>query len=436
MKNTISLFIITFLLSCNTNGNNDTDTDVQLRKIDLSEAMSTPTHQLLLSDIANDIEIVPLETKATTVFKRAKHLISNDAGIIIVAQRRILRFDKEGKYICDIGKFGQGPEDFLFTCSIGYNDEKKEIYVPPLMDAMLKIYDINGNYINSINLFNHNESIGTNSNAREDRAYRFIDNHHYLRRMLPIPGIKESPWQLLIKDTDLNIDLELIEPNLKQYKLHYIYEDSLDISKAGSEWTANAPVISYYKGKRSILFDSNDTIYSLDTKNNYITAKYLLLTNSNTISAKELHVADKSDNYLNNYIHPIDFIETNDYVFVVVENKTFSYLCQFDKTTRNIKSIRNQGEIRHSDFMNVNYRKVSIPEFTDDLTGGCSFFPDHTNDNEWIGVIPAERLLTEIDIKELEKKEVKLPHRKQQLINVLKNLKEDDNPVLMIVKLK
>jgi len=45
-------------------------------------------------------------------------------------------------------------------------------------------------------------------------------------------------------------------------------------------------------------------------------------------------------------------------------------------------------------------------------------------------------LLHEIDIEELERKEVKLPHRKQQLIDVLRNLNEDDNPVLMIVKLK
>lgn len=434
MRSVCFFLVIISLLSCNTKGKGDTDE--QLCLINLSEAISKPTHQLLLSDVADDIKIVPLESNEATIFNRVKHLLSNNDGIFIVAQRRIMRFNKDGKYLCDIGQFGQGPGEFLFTCSIGYNDGKKEIYVPSLMDAVLKVYDVNGNYIHSINLFNKNESIGTNSNAREDRAYRFIDNHHFLRRMLPIPGIKESPWQLLIKDSDLNKTLELVNPNIIKYQTQYMYEDSLDISKAGSNWEANAPVISYYKGKRSILFDSNDTIYSLDTKNNYITAKYLLLTNSNTISAKELHVADKSDNYLNNYIHPIDFIETNDYIFVVVENKTFSYLCQFDKTTRNIKSIRNQGEIRHSDFMNVNYRKVSIPEFTDDLTGGCPFFPDHTNDNEWIGVIPAERLLSEIDINELEKKEVKLPHRKQQLINVLKNLKEDDNPVLMIVKLK
>ena len=86
--------------------------------------------------------------------------------------------------------------------------------------------------------------------------------------------------------------------------------------------------------------------------------------------------------------------------------------------------------------MGIHVRRADAPGFTDDLAGGCSFFPRHTNDNEWIGVIPAERLLHEIDIEELERKEVKLPHRKKQLIDVLRNLNEDDNPVLMIVKLK
>ena len=161
-----------------------------------------------------------------------------------------------------------------------------------------------------------------------------------------------------------------------------------------------------------------------------------MLTGSENVPIEEMHKMDLSEGYLNEYIHTKDIIESKDYLYLVSDNKNNSYLVRFDKNTGKTSSIHEKGENKKTELGGFMSRKVKTPEFTDDLTGGCSFFPDHTNDNEWIGVIPAERLLTEIDIKELEKKEVKLPHRKQQLINVLKNLKDDDNPVLMIVKLK
>ena len=42
----------------------------------------------------------------------------------------------------------------------------------------------------------------------------------------------------------------------------------------------------------------------------------------------------------------------------------------------------------------------------------------------------------QIDIDELKVTEVLMPEEKAQLIRILENLKEDDNPVIMIATLK
>ena len=58
------------------------------------------------------------------------------------------------------------------------------------------------------------------------------------------------------------------------------------------------------------------------------------------------------------------------------------------------------------------------------------------NENSWIAKYEATDLLEQIDIDELKVTEVLMPEEKAQLIRILENLKEDDNPVIMIATLK
>lgn len=45
-------------------------------------------------------------------------------------------------------------------------------------------------------------------------------------------------------------------------------------------------------------------------------------------------------------------------------------------------------------------------------------------------------LLEQVDIDELKQSEVLLPEKRNQLVRILENLKEDDNPVIMVATLK
>lgn len=434
------LFIIVFLFvmaSCA--GKHDAGASNN-NVINLKLAINNSATQMLISDAADDIEIIPLETTEKSVFdySKIKHIVSANNDVFITTGKRIMHFNKKGNYVGDIGSYGQAPMEYDYASSLGYDERKKILYVTSGFSTtnMLKAYDNEGKYKESIKIAKDGVFINTVATRNELAEYRYIDGFHLFRRMLPIPDMRQNPWQIMIKDTLNNLITTITDPIASQHQMRLLNSGGFEISRAGNYWSAFEPVINSYKGKHSVMFDGNDTIYKIGTGMIRLYHRFLIDTGSEQLDEIELHQLDKTDNYLNNYIHPTYFLETKNFLYIVAEKDDYAYLCQYNKHNGEICSIKKQGEIRFSELMNVHYRRMQLPQFTDDITGGCSFYPDHHNDNEWIGVIPAERLLSEIDINELEKKEVKLPHRKQQLIKVLKNLKEDDNPVLMIVKLK
>jgi hypothetical protein len=76
-------------------------------------------------------------------------------------------------------------------------------------------------------------------------------------------------------------------------------------------------------------------------------------------------------------------------------------------------------------------------KLTNDMSGGVDFTVDlKTPGGYWVSVNQPSDLLEKIDIEELKKADVKDKAARGRLVNVLSNLSEDDNPVLIIAKLK
>lgn len=67
------------------------------------------------SDIVRSVEYVKLETTSESVFKSGGvTLTDNYIFITDGSQPTILKFDRRGKFICKIGKFGRGPGEYLY----------------------------------------------------------------------------------------------------------------------------------------------------------------------------------------------------------------------------------------------------------------------------------------------------------------------------------
>lgn len=422
-------------LSCGKKEKQTTNPD--LSTIDLVGGINNSIERLLLSDVSADIEIIPLETSDNSIFnyEDVTNIISTSSGVLIGVGKRILHFDRQGKYIGDIGKFGNGPQDFYYTRGLGYDETTKEVHVPSNFGTTneLKTYHLeNGYFLRKMKMAEDGVSLIANKNAGEARDYSFIDGMHIIRRKLPLPSPEDAPWQMLIKDVRNQMVACIYDPiSLKNIEA-ITNMSGANIHQAGTFWGSEAPVLNCYKGNRSLLFEGNDTIYQL-AGNGTLSMRFLM-NSGNELSDKEIHQLNKTSQYFNRCIIVKDFFESRSNLYLVVENEKYAYLLRFNKETGHIEGIRNKGELRHSNLMNTHYRVVSAPEFTNDICGGPTFYPTFHNDYEWIDFYTPDEIIASIE--NVEQQKTLHNNQKEQLLQLIKTMKSDDNPVLFVLKLK
>ena len=433
----LSLITLTVTLFFSCGKKEKQATNIDLSTIDMVSGIKNLEEHLLLSNVAADIEIIPLETSDNSLFnyEDITNIISTPSGVLIGVGKRILHFDKQGKYIGDIGKFGNGPQDFYYTRGLGYNEITKEVYVPSNFGTTneLKTYHLdNGTFWGKRKMAEDGVSLIANKNAGEAREYCFIDGNHIVRRKLPLSNPMEEPWQIMIKDAQNQTVACIYDPvslkNLEAIK----GMSGASIIQAGTFWGSEAPILNRYNGNYSVVFEGNDTIYQLTSKGEL--SMRFLMNSGNKLSDKEIHRLDKTSQYFNQCLIVKDFLEARSYLYLVVENEEYAYLLQFDKETGHIESIRNKGELKHSNLMNAHYRVVSVPEFTNDFCGGPTFFPFFHNEHEWIDFYTPEEIIESIG--QIKQQKVLRDDKKEQLLQLAQTMKVDDNPVLFILKLK
>lgn len=117
-----------------------------------------------------------------------------------------------------------------------------------------------------------------------------------------------------------------------------------------------------------------------------------------------------------------------------MEKESTCFLVRYDKERGTACAIKNEGEIRSGGINGTYFRAVNPPGFVNDLSGGPVFYPEFKSEKEWIKVYSAEELLECID--KLKEENVLMPNKKEKLLSVMSSLKADDNPILVVVKLK
>lgn len=404
--------------------------------INISENLKVNTKQFLLSDVAKDIEIIPLETNRHSIIRNVRDVIVGDNDLFVLdGMKHVLRFErKSGAFLNNISDFGNGPTDFLYCNGIGLDDNKQLIYLftNPNVDNQIKSFNYQGKYINAFKCAETGSWMEGGHFAGSVRTYNYFNNKHVFRRMLPIQDGSKDIWQIGILDTSGNCVAKFSDISSVSYQTEVSKHDIN--SYIPYVWGAFSPIQNRYDKNVNYLFEANDTIYTYNEKNNSLDVRFILHCGER-LDYESTHKMAKEQNYFS-YIHATNCLETRDYLFVVAEKDNFSYLLKISKHDNSIQTIRNEGEVTLTPVMKIRFRNVSPPKFENDLSGGFSFFPFAQNDKQWIAIYEADELINSIDIVGLEKSNTIFPQKKEQLINIVKTLKEDDNPVVVIVTLK
>lgn len=348
--------------------------------INLAKAISESPKEIMLNELASDIRYVPLETTDDCLMNNEFYIMQYTGEDIITSG--IFHFDKNGKFLNKIGSKGQGPEEYLQDLFAFGDWKNKLLYVQNW--TTLTCYGFDGTFVRSIPTPQLNMG-----------AAGLFDENHILYSNDIYYADKANPIQLYMVDSQNGKTVSKWRGHLEENKKYGMILTSRD-------FMYNYDNSLFYKpALENLIFKI------LSPKKRQLVYKFDCSGKDIDVSADEVD-PKKRFQFLSVYWAK----ETAQYLFVNYGMKNISRLGIYDKEKKT--------------FTNVTIK--------DNLAGGYDIHPAWTSDdNHLLMVYYAGGLLQD---KEKRYSTGLLPERKKELDELLKNIKEDDNPVVILVTLK
>ena len=348
--------------------------------INLAKAISESPKEIMLNELASDIRYVPLETTDDCLMNNEFYIMQYTGEDIITSG--IFHFDKNGKFLNKIGSKGQGPEEYLQDLFAFGDWKNKLLYVQNW--TTLTCYGFDGTFVRSIPTPQLNMG-----------AAGLFDENHILYSNDIYYADKANPIQLYMVDSQNGKTVSKWRGHLEENKKYGMILTSRD-------FMYNYDNSLFYKPALE-----NVIVKILSPKKRQLVYKFDCSGKDIDVSADEVD-PKKRFQFLSVYWAK----ETAQYLFVNYGMKNISRLGIYDKEKKT--------------FTNVTIK--------DNLAGGYDIHPAWTSDdNHLLMVYYAGGLLQD---KEKRYSTGLLPERKKELDELLKNIKEDDNPVVILVTLK
>ena len=144
MKAAILLIIVLALFfSCSVE-----ETNTNITEIDLSIDLN-PIKELKLSQIADDIEFVFLETTKSSLISSIRFIRASQNFILVLdrTRQKALLFSRNGKFLNSIGSYGKGPGEYLQVIDGFISPSEEEVVL--LCNGQARstyVFDIQGNF--------------------------------------------------------------------------------------------------------------------------------------------------------------------------------------------------------------------------------------------------------------------------------------------------
>jgi len=152
MRNTNLLLIFSLLIciiigySCNNSGNEDIP-ELRFQEVE-------NTIDLKLSDLGEEFRIVRLETDTSYLIRNIYNYLLGEKYIIIYTNTHLLQYSINGSFIRCLAEKGRGPDEFNSISTIFTNSEETYLYCHDYSDRGVRVYDLEtGNQTGFINFY-------------------------------------------------------------------------------------------------------------------------------------------------------------------------------------------------------------------------------------------------------------------------------------------
>lgn len=255
------LFSAILFFSCQSSVKNVTTValdDTQMIVCDENEV--NEKREMKLSELIKDLQVIRFENKEEAFFKPAWFYFSDNYICVRQEGGVVKLFNKEGKFIANVGEVGQGPGEYRYVYDIIINETEKSIYITPNVGKFILKYDLNGKYLKTIGL-----------EERLNKGRLFIQPNSIL-----------SLVHLCFKDIDGQFTGANIQISNND-SIQYIFVEGLASNMkdvTGTKNGLNNEIWSYRNAPDfPFMMTHTDTLYHYNSKKNEIKACFTLKMN-------------------------------------------------------------------------------------------------------------------------------------------------------------
>lgn len=363
-------------------------------------------NKLNVTDFATDIKYIPLSNKirlgriiTMKLTSKAIYIVSDaSSGGEGNGLQTLVRFDRSGQNPIQIGRVGKGPREYLSAANFAVDEFNNRIYISGKINTVL-VFDTLGNYIHQFKF--------QNPDQRFSRLEYFGNGKLFVPEQ--ILGA-QSPHLWSVIDTLGNVILSK-RNSTPPFETHLG-------PRSGT---------FKFKDKISYWVDYNDTIFTISPDLSW-EASYIITPGEHKVIHQNLPFSPDLPEKLLEFYSPRSFIETNQYLISRYNYKgKFAYVF-IEKNTQ--KTFIAYFEWKRD-------KRGGIPNNFD---GGTAFGPDvyfTDGKNEYLaGTVQPFQLKIRVTSQTFKNSTPKYPEKEKELEKLAKSLNENDNPVLMLVKLK
>lgn len=436
MKHMFLLLIGVFvLLGCSSNKKQEPISKSGIPVINLSEDVSTVS-SLLLSEVAEKLEIVPLEMTDQSMLGEIRRIQVTDHNIWIDHGREfyIYRFSRSGKFLNKIGSIGQGPGEYTTYSTFLVDEDKKEVYIIANTNGVLA-YDFEGNFKRKIvdvqiilQLFSsvYDQYILNNQKffATQNFAlYRPID--------------RDSLWSFVSLGDDFQKKKYFKNP-AHVGKEEQIIANRANMDRMVNYWREYLTSMDTYNAQLTLKYPDTDTIYCYDDATNQLLPQYAIFTDEEKGDYEATHLWFKARKAFD-YFSIKSYYPTKDFIYLVGSKGEEVYTYCYNKKDGSVRLQKRQSAITERDvpWFSFPLRQMKRDFVLDNDLGGGDFTVDSRSSGKyWVDILEPGGDENWIDIDQIKSSTVIDESKKKELIRVLESATEDSNPILMIATLK
>ena len=436
MKHMFLLLIGVFvLLGCSSNKKQEPISKSGIPVINLSEDVST-VPSLLLSEVAEKLEIVPLEMTDESVLSDITEMQVTDHNIWIDHGREfyIYRFSRTGKFLNKIGSIGQGPGEYTNYSTFLVDEDKKEVYIIANTNGVLA-YDFEGNFkrkIVDIQMILQLFASPYDQYILNNQKFFATQNFGLYR-----PIDRDSLWSFVSLGDDFQKKKYFKNP-AHVGKEEQIIANRANMDRMVNYWMEYLTSVDTYNGQLTLKYPDTDTIYCYDDATNQLLPQYAIFTDEEKGDYEATHLWFK-DRKAFDYFSIKSYYPTKDFIYLVGSKGEEVYTYCYNKKDGSVRLQKRQSAITERDvpWFSFPLRQMKRDFVLDNDLGGGDFTVDSRSSGKyWIDILEPGGDENWIDIDQIKSSTVIDESKKKELIRVLESVTEDSNPILMIATLK